>query len=649
MNTTSPSALSQDARGDTAPASPDDIPGGRRRIGEVLVAAGVLTPAQLQRALVERTDSSTGRERLGSAIVRVGFASEEDIARALSTQLGLPFVSDEDLVVNAEAAARVPAFLAQRHQVLGVDLDADETLTIATADPTNVLAVDDIRMASKSRRIKIIVVTERTIAARQKDMFVFGQGSEALLDLLDEEQGEEDAEAASLLAGAEDAPIVRLADGILNEAVAAGASDVHIEPTAEGTVVRHRIDGVLHKVTTVPKSAGTSLMSRLKLMSDMDIAERRRPQDGRARIRGAAGEVDLRASTMPSMHGETMVMRLLKKGGDRLRVADVGLSDEQRTVALDAASRPQGMVLITGPTGSGKTSTLYAFLAHLANETHNIITLEDPVEYELGGINQTQISEKIGLTFGRALRSVLRQDPDIVMLGEIRDPEAAEIAIQASLTGHMVLSTLHTNDAAGAIVRLLDLDVPNYLITSALTMVMAQRLARRICPHCSKPTAPSETLQRQLHLSGRDLANGEWRQGTGCTQCRGSGYQGRVGLFEVMEIRGRVREALSAGGNETSIRTAARQSGALSLREDGLNKARAGHTTLEEVLRVTPADPVDRGTCPTCGLAVETEFAHCPWCASNLRGLRCVDCDHELAMGWMACPGCGLKIAESTP
>ena len=412
-----------------------------------------------------------------------------------------------------------------------------------------------------------------------------------------------------------------------------------------GTVVRYRIDGVLQKVTTIPRAASGALMSRLKLMSNMDIAERRRPQDGRARLRGTAGEVDIRSSTLPSMHGETMVMRLLRKGGDRLEINDVGLTPEQLERSIDAIERPQGLVLLTGPTGSGKTSTLYAFLAHLARETTNIITLEDPVEYQLDGVNQTQINEGIGLTFARALRTVLRQDPDVVMLGEVRDPEAAEIAIQASLTGHMVFSTLHTNDAAGAVVRLRDLDVPSYLISSALTMVIAQRLARRVCNWCSTPVSPGEQVAAQLRLSQHDIESGGWRRGEGCSRCAGSGYRGRLGIFELIDVSGRVREVLSGGGGEAAIRQAARQAGGLSLREDGLRKARQGLTTLDEVLRVTPMDHVERGTCPTCKLNVEPDFEHCPWCATDLRGSTCAACERPLAFGWVVCPKCGTATA----
>jgi type IV pilus assembly protein PilB len=626
-------------------AAPDRPGNGRRRrIGEVLMAAGVIDAGQLEQALSERLVSGDAREKLGTTIVRLGFASQEDIAGALATQLGLTFVPDEELSVDLSAAATVPPAVAERHHVLGLRLEPDGTLVLAASDPTNVVAVDDVRLATKAKRIRLVVATEGAIDEALKRSSSISRRAGDLLEQLDET---EDEPVDDEYGGAEEAPIVRLAESILSEALAAGASDVHVEPMERSTVVRYRIDGVLHKVTTIPRSASGALMSRLKLMSNMDIAERRRPQDGRARLKGAAGEVDLRASTLPTMHGETMVMRLLRKGGDRLTVNDLGFSSQQLTRAIPAIERPQGLVLITGPTGSGKTSTLYAFLAHLARETHNIITLEDPVEYQLDGVNQTQINEGIGLTFSRALRTVLRQDPDVVMLGEIRDPEAAEIAIQASLTGHLVFSTLHTNDASGAVVRLRDLDVPSYLISSALTMVMAQRLARRICTSCMTSTRPSDEVASLLRLSARDLEEIDWKVGKGCNRCSGSGYKGRIAVYELIDVADRVREVLSTGGSEGAIRQAARQAGALSLREDGLAKARAGLTTLEEVLRVTPADMADRGSCPTCRLNVEPDFAHCPWCATDLRGLACATCERELAFGWMACPSCGTKTPNS--
>jgi type II secretory ATPase GspE/PulE/Tfp pilus assembly ATPase PilB-like protein len=376
---------------------------------------------------------------------------------------------------------------------------------------------------------------------------------------------------------------------------------------------------VLSQVMTVPRGVSGPLLSRLKLMAGMDIAERRRPQDGRTRLRTAAGDVDLRVSSLPSLYGETLVVRLLRKGAERLGIADVGLGPEELATVLPLVERPQGLVLLTGPTGSGKTSSLYAFLGHLAGESSKIITIEDPVEYELPGVSQTQVNERIGLTFSRALRTVLRQDPDVVMVGEIRDPETAELALQASLTGHLVFSTLHTNDAAGAIVRLRDLGIPAYLIASSLSLVIAQRLVRRVCVHCATTADVSKRQASLLHLpsSGASKDGGGFRTGSGCGHCGETGYRGRSGLFEILSVDERVRELIGANAAESAIRHAGRVAGMQSLREDGLAKARRGETTLDEVLRVTPGDVVTAGACPACGQRVEEDYAVCPWCAAD--------------------------------
>ncbi|HUH06207.1 MAG TPA: ATPase, T2SS/T4P/T4SS family, partial [Egibacteraceae bacterium] len=392
---------------------------------------------------------------------------------------------------------------------------------------------------------------------------------------------------------------------------------------------------------TVPRSATGPLVSRLKLMSGMDIAERRRPQDGRARFSGAQGRnLDLRLSSLPSMHGEDIVIRLLRKGVEQLGIDEVGLSPEQLGIARSVVERPQGLVLITGPTGSGKTSTLYALLAHLASETRKIITVEDPVEYELPGVNQTQVNERIGFTFARALRTVLRQDPDVVMVGEIRDPETAELAMQASLTGHLVLSTLHTNDAPSAIVRLRDLGIPGYLIASSLSLVLAQRLVRTVCGGCGRPATPSAAHLEQAGVAPADAEAADFRAGEGCEACSGTGYVNRRGLFEALKIDAAVRELVANQAAEGALRRAARAAGLRGLREDGVAKAMRGITTLEEVLRVSPVDDADDGACPMCARAIEPHFTVCPWCAAPLAARSCASCQRELHADWRACPSC---------
>ena len=621
-----------------APAQPMHTPIARRRIGDILLDSGVITAAQLQRALDGAKVVNGKKERLGQVIVRLGFATEQAVARALATQLRLEYFDGPNIPINEELAGKVPAALAERSTLLPLRLEADGTLVVACADPTNVVALDDVRMAARVRAIRPIVAPATVLEQAVRKAYGFDSKAGELIDQMDVS---EDRSADFDLVGSEDAPVVRLAEGIISDAVGTRASDIHVEPGQYETVVRYRTDGVLHKVMTVPRAVAGPLISRLKLMSGMDIAERRRPQDGRARFKAKAGEVDLRVSSLPSLYGETMVIRLLRKGSERLGIADVGFTDEQLNIVMPIVERPQGLVLITGPTGSGKTSTLYAFLGHLANEERNIITIEDPIEYELEGVNQSQINDRIDFTFAKALRTVLRQDPDVVMVGEIRDPETAELALQASLTGHLVFSTLHTNDAPSAIVRLRDLGIPPYMIASSMSLVMAQRLARQLCSSCSIPMPPSEALMSQLRLSPRDVRSDTYRGAVGCPSCNDTGYRGRKGVFEVLPIDGTVREHISNAAPEAAVRTAARMVGMKSLREDALDKAERGTTTLEEVSRVTTTEVHNADSCPACGSSVEDDYMVCPWCAADLHPDACAGCRRDLERGWKVCPSCG--------
>jgi type IV pilus assembly protein PilB len=447
-------------------------------------------------------------------------------------------------------AAVIPAALAERTRALPLWREDDGTLVVACVDPTNIVSLDDVRLAAGARRIRAVVAPAGTIESALRKLYGFDQRANELIDAMDTTVTAGDTVAQELEAelSVSDAPVIRLAEGIIADAVDTRASDIHVEPGHRETAVRYRIDGVLHQVMTVPRTASGPLISRLKLMSGMDIAERRRPQDGRGQFRSKHAAVDLRVSSLPSLYGETIVIRLLRKGAEQLQVSDVGFTPEQMAHVLGTVGRPQGLVLITGPTGAGKTSTLYAFLGHLAGEAHNLITIEDPIEYELGGVNQTQVNDRIGFTFSKALRTVLRQDPDIVMVGEIRDPETAELALQASLTGHLVFSTLHTNDAPSAVVRLRDLGIPPYLITSSLSLIISQRLARRVCSECARPTPPTERQMAQLHLSPRDVEHGRFVTGAGCQTCNHTGYKGRTGIFEIPPRRARRRHAQPARG-----------------------------------------------------------------------------------------------------
>jgi type IV pilus assembly protein PilB len=468
-------------------------------------------------------------------------------------------------------------------------------LTVALADPTNVLALDDIRLATKLASVRTAVATASDIKEAVNRYSGGGASGETFGSLADvegleaTEAREEDLEQVG---DVDDAPVVRLVNAIMGEALHSRASDIHVEPQERDVRVRYRIDGLLREVTVVPKAIQGPLISRIKILSGMDISERRKPQDGRGRIKLERLEADTRVSSMPTMHGETVVIRLLRKETEKAKtLAEVGLDEGDRVVVERALGEPQGLILITGPTGSGKTSSLYAGLASVIRPDINVVTLEDPVEYQMRGVNQVQINERVGLTFAGGLRTILRQDPDIVMVGEIRDPETASIAMQASMTGHLVLSTLHTNDAPSAVSRLIDMGVEPFLITSSLTLVVGQRLARVPCSKCSEPVEADPRTLELLGLGPDQIDGAGLRSGPGCGFCAQTGYQGRIGLFEVVRVTRKIRELIVARATEVALKEEAVAGGMRSMRADGLTKALAGRTTLEEVLRVTPPDP----------------------------------------------------------
>jgi type IV pilus assembly protein PilB len=581
----------------TGPAA-GGAPGGRRRLGEVLVTGGVLTEAQLDEALrAQKEDAGGRRRRLGEVITALGLADEVQIARALSDQLGLPFVDLGSLPIADETLGVLPRNVAVRHMAVPITI-AHDVLTVALADPTNVLALDDIRLATKLSSVRTAVATASDLQEAVNRYYGGAGPSGGVADTfgalqdVDLEATEDKDEELEQVGDVDDAPVVRLVNAIMGEALHSRASDIHIEPQERDVHVRFRIDGLLREITIVPKPIQGPLISRIKILSGMDISERRKPQDGRGRIRLDRQEADTRVSSMPTMHGETVVIRLLRKEADKAKtIAEIGLADHDRVAFERALAEPQGLVLITGPTGSGKTSSLYAGLATVIRPDINVVTLEDPVEYQMAGVNQVQINERVGLTFAGGLRTILRQDPDIVMVGEIRDPETASIAMQASMTGHLVLSTLHTNDAPAAVSRLIDMGVEPFLITSSLTLVVGQRLARVPCEKCSEPVEASPRTLELLGLEPEEVEHAELRMGPGCGFCSQTGYKGRLGLFEVARITRTMRELIVARASESAMREEAVVGGMRSMRSDGLAKALAGRTTLEEVLRVTPPDP----------------------------------------------------------
>ncbi|HEX9712825.1 MAG TPA: ATPase, T2SS/T4P/T4SS family [Actinomycetota bacterium] len=627
----------------------------RLRLGEILVQAGILTDEQLARALDAQAGADGVRHRLGSVITRLGFANETEIATAIARQLGVPFLDVSDLTPDPELVSLIPRRIAEHHQAIPVGRNDDGVITVALADPTNVVALDDLGMIL-GRRIELAVATAAAIGERIERWYGIGGGAnEAVLwigdasavEVLPDFQMDEDLE--SVRRSTEMAPIVRLVNALLSDATKSRATDVHIEPYPREVQVRFRIDGHLREVMTLPKYVHLSTISRIKVMNGMDIAERRRPQDGRGRVLVDGQEVDVRVSTLPTMHGEKVVLRLLRKDEAQVDFAVLGMADDELAAMQRLLAMPQGLIVFTGPTGSGKTTSMYAAMRQLVDPSRNVVTLEDPIEYQINGVNQVQIDDRIGLSFARGLRTILRQDPNIILVGEIRDAETAQIAMQAALTGHLVMTTLHTNDAPSAITRLVDIGVEPFLISSALSAVVAQRLLRTVCTECTQRADPSERTLAMLGLTRGDLIEHTIVQGAGCPTCAFTGYLGRAGIFEILTMTTRVREQIIAGASEAGLARVAREEGLRTLRQTGLARAFEGRTTLDEVLRATYFEREDTYRCPGCRHEVERSFASCPYCQTPLAGGHCGSCSRPTKPEWHACPWCSASLTPSSP
>lgn len=547
-------------------------------VAEILVREGKLTPERLARAVQEQERS--GR-RLPEMLVRLGYCSEEDLHHAFAISNGLTIV-DDSTRPDPEALALIPATLAQKHNAIPLRRENGH-IVVALADPMNLTALDDLRLATGlhiqpaygGRELIQRLLTDSYAGADDDDMQVI------------EEEGDNVAELQRL---AREGLVVRLVNNIFRESVRARASDIHIESFEGKCQVRYRIDGVLHEQPPPPQRLMPAVVSRVKILADLDIAERRLPQDGRIKTQLLGHEIDVRVSTLPTLHGEAVVMRLLDQSSIQLSLEDIGFTEEQLRVYGKAINRPHGMVLVTGPTGSGKTTTLYASLRSIFSNEKKIITVEDPVEYQMSGVNQVQVRERIGLTFARGLRSIVRQDPDIIMVGEIRDKETVEVAVHAALTGHLLLSTLHTNDAAGAVSRLLDMGLEPFLAASSLECIMAQRLARRVCRDCREEEEPTKDRLMQMEQElGYAPPSRQWR-GAGCSSCRFTGYAGRLGIFEILPVTEEVRQMILEHRPASQIKAISMRDGMTTLRQDGWRKVLAGETTIDEVLRVTTED-----------------------------------------------------------
>ena len=553
------------------------------RYGEALVRAGKLGARDLERALVAQREMGGA---LDGVLVSLGLVSEVDAARALAEHLGLPFLAADAFPdLPPEPQGLLPEFM-RAHRVLPLSVE-DGRLRVAMSAPQDVFVCKALGLASGLAIEPAVGLGSDIDKALTR---LFDEGAEGVGDGDDVGDGL-DADAGDFVEHlrdlASEAPVIRLVNTIIGRVIELRASDIHLEPFDDGLHVRYRIDGVLHPGEVVPATQGAAVSSRVKLLAHLDIAERRLPQDGRIKTRVKGRELDLRVSTVPTVWGESVVMRVLDRASVRFGLDDMGFEADTLARFKQLIHRPHGILLVTGPTGSGKTTTLYAALATLDAATQKIITVEDPVEYQLEGINQIQVHPQINLSFANALRSILRQDPDIIMIGEMRDGETAQIAVQSSLTGHLVLSTLHTNTAASAVVRMQDMGVERYLITSTVNGVLAQRLVRRLCPHCKTPVQPAPALLQSSGL-GRFLPVGQpMYQATGCEHCRGTGYQGRGAIHELLVVDETLRSAILQGHDAGALQALAVQGGMLTLYDDGLRKVAAGVTSLDELLRVT--------------------------------------------------------------
>jgi type IV pilus assembly protein PilB len=557
------------------------------KLGDILVREGLITLEQLKKALQEQKSSGM---RLGYTLVKLGFIEETEVTKMLARQYRMPAVDLSRFEVDPKILKLLPPDIATRHTVLPLKREG-RTLTVAIADPNNVTAIEDIKFITRCDVFPVIAgeYTLRNAIDRyyqqsdaQLQSLLKSVEAEEALEVVEDQQ-DEDVKAQDL---ADDAPVVKLINGLLTDAVKRGASDIHIEPFEHEMRVRYRVDGALHEVMKPPVKMRAALTSRVKIMAQLNIAERRVPQDGRIKLKMGARVIDFRVSTLPVLFGEKIVLRILDKGNLTLDLKTFGFEPKSEADLLKAILNPYGMVLVTGPTGSGKTTTLYSALSRINQIDVNIMTAEDPVEYNLMGINQVLVRNEVGMTFAAALKAFLRQDPNIIMVGEIRDLETGSIAIKAALTGHLVLSTLHTNDAPSTITRMVDMGIEPFNVASAVNLIVAQRLVRRICAGCKQE---HNYTNEEMHAFAIDRKVGPFFKGAGCDTCAGTGYKGRQGLYEVMALSSPLRRGILKGASSEELRDLAVQEGMLTLRMDGMVKVKKGVTTLEEVVKETAA------------------------------------------------------------
>jgi type IV pilus assembly protein PilB len=566
--------------------------GPKKPLGQLLLERGLVSQAQLDEAL--RIQSNT-TEQLGRILVDLGHVTERDVLRAQAEQLGIPFLELDRTSVDEDVAKAIPQSVVQRYNAVPIRRTGNR-LTVAMADPTNVFALDDIRLITGYEIDPVLAAPDDIgVLLRSVDGNSRNEELNTALEALGggttlSEEGESSGggvdEEVDRRGLEDEAPVIRIVNVIIQQAIKDRASDIHIEPDRRGVRIRYRVDGVLHEVMTVPKYVHAPLISRIKIMGDMNIAERRLPQDGRIHVRHEGKDYDLRVSSLPTVFGEKIVMRILDQQSILIGLSKLGMLPETQAQLESIIVQPNGMILSTGPTGSGKTTTQYSILNKINSVERNIITIEDPVEYQLRGLNQVHVNRKAGLTFANAMRYFVRQDPDIIMVGEIRDLETAETAIQASLTGHLVLSTLHTNDAPSAVTRLVDMGVEPFLIAASVIGVLAQRLGRRICQNCKEPYKPPMDALRRIGFPMEAIEEVVLYRGRGCEQCRHTGYRGRLGIFELMLLSEEIQDLIVRRAPLSEVRRAALASGMKTLKTDGFQKVLEGITSVEEIMRV---------------------------------------------------------------
>ena len=618
----------------------------KRKLGELLIESGLLTAHQIEGAL--EVQKRTGK-RLGEVLVEMKVISEEEIAFALAMQLKIPFVDLTDYTIQGNVIECLPEEVCMKFGCIPVTVK-DNILDVSMADPLNLNTIKDLQFIT-GYNIQPAISTQSQIIEKLRNHYYPEKSIKEVADEFVEDVGleffpEEKEIEEDNFESFKDSPFIKMVDLIIRNAIKRGASDIHIEAQENQVRVRNRVDGVLQDTIKLPKWTQPIIISRIKVLGGLNIAEKRLPQDGRIKVKAKNMSADLRVSTLPTYYGEKAVIRVLRKETASLAIDDLGFTQRNVTILRNFSQRPQGMILIVGPTGSGKTSTLYACMQEIKSDEVNIITVEDPVEYELPGINQVQINEKVGLSFPFILRSILRQDPNVIMIGEIRDEETAEIAVQSSLTGHLVLSTLHTNDAPTAITRLIDIGIPPYMISSSVIGVVAQRLVRVTCTECKEEYVPTQDLLSRINLDQDDLPFKFYR-GAGCPHCNHTGYKGRTAIEETMVMNAKIRELLQSSASVDTVREAAMALGMTTLGIRGLDKIKEGITTVEEVLKAVHQKEELTTICASCGKAVSLDFKDCPYCKKPLVP-TCGSCKRIVQPEWVVCPYCRNNLeAES--